>query len=264
MPDVVTMPTARMDVRALYRESGDDLILFVHGLGCRGEQFAPAWAREGLRACSLLAPDLPGHGDSIAPDDFPHRMEDHAAVLRNLLGQVSFRRLHMVAHSLGGAPALLLFEPGDLPLASFTCVEGNLVASDCGLLSRRTTEMTEQEVIEKRFPKLLSRVADDQDWDVRLWRPWLARTDPRAFYRMASSVVSWSDSGRLLWMFRGLPVPRPYVCGSRSKAPGTMAYLTGEQVTEIPDCGHFPMNEKPDAFYGLLEETVRGSSDGRV
>ena len=249
------MAVAGGDISVLNRRAGDDLILFVHGLGCVKECFLDAWAIDSLADYSLLAPDLPGNGDSPAAG-FSCTMEDYGKVLTELLGAYSYTRLHVVAHSMGGAPALLLARDRNLPLVTFVCVEGNLVSSDCGLVSRRAAATPEAAFLGGKFARLRARVAASDEPGLRLWGPWLARSDPRAFHRCCRSLVDWSDGGDLLRIYRALPVSRFYVCGAWSKVPQTLARLAGEDVTEIPDCGHFPMNERPEIFYSLIAQIL--------
>ena len=51
-----------MTLATMSRDGNEDLVLFLHGLGCAKENFAELWDAEELAAVSLLAPDLPGHG----------------------------------------------------------------------------------------------------------------------------------------------------------------------------------------------------------
>ena len=96
------------------RIEGPDLILFVHGLGCAKESFKSAWESTALEGFSLLAPDLPGHGETPT-EPWGCRMEDYAAFLKSVVIARRWERLHVVAHSMGGAAALLLdrFEKRD-------------------------------------------------------------------------------------------------------------------------------------------------------
>lgn len=228
----------------------------VHGLGCAKECFAGAFERPELEPYGLLAVDLPGHGGSPVADGFDGDMASHADVLRRLLLNVRYRWLHIVAHSLGGAPTLLMLDNGALRPASYVSVEGNLVASDCGLVSRRAASTDEATFVTEKWVRLLNRIGESEDASLRQWGAWMTRADPAAFHRCSMSLCTWSDSGKLLGIYRGLQCPKAYVCGSESKVPETLAALGGETVIEIPGCGHFPMIEMPDRFYPLLADSL--------
>lgn len=238
------------------RRAGPDLVLFVHGLGAAKECFADAWCCAELDGLSLLAPDLPGHGASPKPRGFGGSMEDLASVLAAVLDSRHFERLHVVTHSMGGAPALLLAQDATLALASFTNVEGNLIAEDCGILSRRTAAMSLESFREEKFTKLVAAAKRSNDPTTRRWAGWAARCDPCAFHQACVSVVGWSDSEQLLEIFLGLGAATLYVCGERSAVPAVLGRLQRLPTVEVPDTGHDVMNERPEVFYPLLARHV--------
>jgi len=62
-----------------YRDSSsDDLIMFIHGLGCSSKSFRAVWHFSSLTDISLLTFDLIGFGLSEKPSQFSYRMEDQA------------------------------------------------------------------------------------------------------------------------------------------------------------------------------------------
>lgn len=246
----------------LHRPSGPDLILFVHGLGAAKECFTGAWDCAALDEHSLLAPDLPGHGASPVPAGIGGNMEALAAALSASLGHYRFERLHLVAHSMGGAPALLLTEDRSVPLSSFTNVEGNLIAEDCGILSRRTAAMALERFRDEKYTRLLAAAARSDDPSMRRWASWATRCDPGAFHQACVSVVHWSDTGRLLDIFRRLTIPTLYICGQHSAVPAVLERLADLPVLELPATGHDVMNERPEVFYPLLSDVIRSASRG--
>lgn len=240
------------------RRGGPHLALFVHGLGCAKESFAEAWRAPALDRFQLLAPDLPGSGASPVPAGFDGRMESFAAILQGLLAGFAFERLHVVAHSMGGAPALLA-TADDPRLATFVNVEGNLVAEDCGMLSRRAAETPFEDFARGKFARMVAAAAEADEADRRLWAGWAALADPRVFHAACRSLVQWSDSGRLLERFLGLTARKLYVCGARSANEAVLSRLGGVAVRRVARCGHFAMAEDADAFYGIVGEALRGS-----
>jgi len=119
-----------------------EAVLFIHGLGCTKESFDTAWDYGLEEQVALVAVDLPGFGESSRPADFSYALEDHAAVVAEVLAALPAERLHVVAHSMGGAVALLLLRSRQAErIVSFINVEGNLIGEDCGLLSRPAAEL---------------------------------------------------------------------------------------------------------------------------
>jgi len=237
------------------RIEGPDLILFVHGLGCAKESFSTAWDSHVLEDYSLLAPDLPGHGDTPL-DPWGCRMEDYATFLKSVVVARRWKRLHVVAHSMGGAAALLLDRFEGLPLSSFINVEGNLIAEDCALLSRRAAESRFKDFLEQDFNKLLAKAAQADDKAVRAWAEWSKRCDPKAYHGACKSLVAWSDSGKLLDRYKKLTVPKAYIYGEKSANPAVLKKLDGERCIQIDGAGHFIMQERPNVFFRLIAKII--------
>jgi pimeloyl-ACP methyl ester carboxylesterase len=247
-----------MTLATLSREGGKDLVLFLHGIGCVKENFAAFWEAPEFAGLALLAPDLPGHGASQGLPPESATMEGMAAVLFDLVeAQVrDRRRLHVVAHSMGGAAGLLLAKRPPVPLASFVSLEGNLVAEDCGMLSRRTAEMDLKLFKDANFDRLKARAREADDPALRDWAGWVAACPAEAFHASARSLVEWSDGGQLLDIFRALSVPKAYVYGSESANPDVLAPLEAIRQVPIADCGHFVMVEKPAELARVVWEVI--------
>ena len=235
-----------LDVHVRFREAGGDLLFFVHGLACSGDSFREAWDAAELAQASLLAPDLPGFGNTQAPEGFSYTMADHARVCDALVAAHPAERLHIVAHSMGGAVALSLPAETLRRASSVVLVEGNLVAEDC-VLSRRAVKVPLERFSKQYFPMMkLQSERDDGDFTD------LSRTTPEAVYRSAESLVERSDSGDLLRALAALDCRRAYVHGANSGNPAACNPIDGVTVEPVEGCGHFPMNERPGTFYPRL------------
>ena len=247
-----------MTLATLSREGGKDLVLFLHGIGCVKDNFAAFWEAPEFAGLALLAPDLPGHGASQGLPPESSTMEGMAAVLLDLVeAQVrDRRRLHVVAHSMGGAAGLLLAKRPPVPLASFVSLEGNLVAEDCGMLSRRTAEMDLKLFKDAKFDRLKAQAREADDPALRDWAGWVAACPAEAFHASARSLVEWSDGGQLLDIFRALTVPKADVTGEESANPDVLAHLEAIAQVRIADCGHFVMVEKPAGLARVVWEVI--------
>lgn len=237
-----------------FRKKGDELLLFIHGLGCTKGLFVGYWKYENEVPHSVLAIDLLGHGESAKPANYLYRVEDHAESLKKLLTQITFTKLHLVAHSMGGAIGLLLGEDYKEKISTFINVEGNLIGADCGLISRKTAAATFEEFTNHVFADIQAAVAATGQPGSKLWgEVWTKETDPKAFWLSAKSLLSWSESGKLLPMFNGLKSNKMYIYGEKSGKPKVLQGLDKTiKTVEISDSGHFPMNDNPDEFYKEL------------
>lgn len=231
--------------------------MFLHGIGCCKENFAPCWRMLAVGDAALWAPDLPGHGQSASVPPAACSMEAMAdAVAADIERIADGARVHIIAHSMGGAVGLLAVERLDAPLASFINVEGNLVAEDCSLLSRRTAETPRDEFVNERFDRLRARAATAEDPIIRHWAKWLEPCSPAGFHVAACSLVEWSDTGRLLDIYLSLTVPTLYVYGESSANPDVIRHLQAVAKKRIDGCGHFPMVEAPAEFADIVSQFV--------
>lgn len=247
----VTFKNQVFDISADVRDSGEDLILFIHGLGCCKESFDEAFSFSGLSNFRLLSPDLVGFGESSRPQDFSYSMEDQAEILRLIIDEIGFDKIHIVAHSMGGAIGLLLVENLGDSVASFTNIEGNLIAEDCGLISRKTLDIPFEDFRDTVFDKFRSK-------GPHLWKKWSAKSDALGFYRTCESLVEWSDSRKLLDIFEKLEAEKIYVYGDENVDMEIISQLRDIRKMAVPNSGHFVMNDNPEEFYTLLCEILKG------
>lgn len=241
-----------MELSHVYRKGSGELILFLHGLGCSKESFADVWELKGFEKYSMLAVDLAGHGDSIRPPDFSYSMEDQAELCASLLSGIEYERLHIVAHSMGGAAGLILAGKSGKKLASFVSVEGNLTGADCGLVSRKSISYPLEQFLGGKFDKFIEANEKSEDRSLRLWAGMLRKCSPLAFHRSAESLVKWSDSGRLLKMFLGLECRKAYMYGERNSGMEVLGMLEGVERISVSGSGHFVMSDNPPEFYAKL------------
>jgi pimeloyl-ACP methyl ester carboxylesterase len=238
------------------RESGDDLLLCLHGLGCAKESFDAAYHLDRLAGLTICAFDFPGHGSSgRLPDAADYTIQAYADVTAQLIRQLSPRRIFLLCHSMGCAVGLVTTqELRQTQLAGFISVEGNLVSQDCGLVSRRLAGQPRDRFVADH-QRFRSDLAASPRTDLQTWGDWYARADPVAVHRMAGSLVEWSDSGKLLDLFLSQPHPA-YVYGSESDLDYLLPSLRGVPAFEIPGSGHFPMVDNPDVFWQVVADVV--------
>lgn len=230
-----------------YRKKSQDLLMFIHGLGYSKEDYNSAWEHTDFDTYSLLAIDLIGFGKSSRPSDYSYAIEEQAELCKLLLEEFPEERIHIVAHSVGGGIGVLLAERILAKLASVVSIEGNLIGEDCGLITRKTSSVSFEEFETQEFPARFERLRNrgESTYGHR-------HSSPQAFYKMAESIVRWSDTRKLLSTFLNLPVPKAYFYGDRNKQMPVIRELTSATLYEIPDSGHLPMSENTQEFYRKL------------
>ena len=245
------------EISIKFKEGSGNLIIFVHGLGCAKESFDDLWDFTGLfKDFSLLTFDLPGFGDSSRPTDFSYTMQDQAEICKALLDTLKPEKVHIVAHSMGGAIGLLLAEKAREKTASFINIEGNLISEDSGPLSRKPMRVSFEEFEKRVLNELKSFVGRSRDRSSQLWLRWYEKSDVLAYHRSSLSLVEWSDSGNLLKKFEGLKINKAYVYGEKNSRLKVLDTLQKIRKISISKSGHFPMIDNPEEFYSILYEVL--------
>ncbi|HHQ14833.1 MAG TPA: alpha/beta hydrolase [Chromatiales bacterium] len=240
-----------LQLAAWNRDTGSEhLLLFVHGLGCSKRSFQGAWAEPRLRAFSLLAVDLPGFGRSPRPEGYSYELDEQAGVLTALIDAHATRRIHVVAHSMGGSLALLVPPRTLARLDNLVLVEPRLLKESCGVAAEASRH--EFDEFQREFmPQFRQRCMADPrvTFDVDL-------ADPVAFHAAARSLLHWAGTGELLDRFLHAPCPVWFWYGQDNRHLAELSHLPAAQTQSFSDAAHFPMQDNPSAFYGHLAALV--------
>ena len=71
-------------------------------------------------------------------------------------------------------------------------------------------------------------------------------------------MVDLSDNGDLMNRFLGLPCPKMFMFGAQNRSLSYLDHIeaNGVRLSEIPDCGHFPMYSNPALMWRELAEFI--------
>ena len=250
----VQVRTRNYRLACWFRDAGDELVIFLHGLGCSKENWRQAWALRELRDRSLLSPDFLGFGHSPRPAHFGYKLEDQAAVLTAVIDSHALRRIHLVAHSMGGTIALLLPERILSRLGSLILVEPRLLESSCGI-GAEAAKFTYDEFMSGAFAWIQRRVSNAQQaaYDLK-------RVDPAAFYHSSCSLVDWTRGRKMLDRFEAAPCRKIFIYGAESRYLEELREISSDLKMEIGHSGHFVMQDNPDDFYRQLSAFIAAVS----
>lgn len=218
--------------------------VYLHGLGSSAPAyFAEVAAATGRR--SLLV-DFLGFGLSDRPASFGYTMEDHADTVATLLRSVDLATVRVVAHSMGGAIAILLAERHPELVGALILAEANLRPVGRPVLSARIAAYTEQDYVQTMHQRILGVIGTE-------WAATARQADPLAMHRSAVSLAGKRDR----WYVHSLcalTIPRMFLRGERSDRPADEAALieAGVTVAVIPGGGHNMMLDNPTAFVEAL------------
>jgi pimeloyl-ACP methyl ester carboxylesterase len=241
----------------------------LHGIGCSGESFDDAFESDSLPGYSICAFDFPGHGQAagvLSVDQLAASQDllrSYADVTHQVIRQVKQRdpritRVIIVGHSMGGAVGVLAAAGSD-DVGGLVNIDGNLVAEDCGIVSRKMAEQPREEFTRMGFSELLAGLRASTGEDSKAWAAWCAKANPSALHQAAQSLVWWSDSGKLLEKFNQLSA-RAYLYGAVDDRGYVINQISRARTTivAIRDSGHFAMIDNARDFYRLLSAVLDG------
>jgi pimeloyl-ACP methyl ester carboxylesterase len=280
-----TIEAAGSRIRVIEDGSGDEAVLFVHGVGGWAENWIETIDRVAASGRRAIAFDLPGFGDSTAVKGaryFDPLDPFYPAVVEGVRRALGLERPHLVGHSLGGGIAavtaivhpeawrsLTLVAPGgfgpeialflrvfSLAILRFTtwlprpASTGRAVLESCfhdrtRIPSHLYTENTRYDRTYPETLRVMRSVATFRGVRRSLREAWLARA---AEYRGPVLVV-WGRHDGI--------IPPSHVAALQQAYPNA-------ELKVIEDAGHLVMPEQPDAFVAALLPFLDAAARGRV
>lgn len=245
---------------------GRPTVLLLHGLGDSSLAFEEAFSGNELSDFNVVAPDLPGHGRSLAARDGVYTLEALASRLVALIAFMDLRRITVVGHSLSGDIATVLASRDRSGrIDSVVNVEGTITPSD-SFICNRAAQAAEGGfcVFETWFRERFCQETVFEGWaregeSGRRYYASLRFCDPGAFLACAIELYSrnrdadtrgLSGIGAIYAM---VPVQKRFIYGTRSlsaTSSGLLAQL-GMERHALP-AGHWVMIDAAPAFYRLL------------
>jgi len=230
--------------------------VFLHGMGCLGGAiFGGVAGHPRLGGHRSILVDLPGHGLSDRPADWPYRLEDHADAVAAVCADAGVDGIDLVGHSLGGDIAVTVAGRHPGLVRRLVIAEANLdpiPPSPTGVrTSQRIAAQTEDQFVATGFRECLDTMPS--------WAPMLRLCDPRAVYRSAVGLVRGTRP-TMREVFVGLGIPRTFIVGDAGEPLVDAAGLeaSGVRVVTIAGAGHMMMRDQPEAFVGALEAALPG------
>lgn len=238
-------------------------VLFLHGNPDSSNIWTGIIPRLGNHY-RCIAPDLPGFGRSIAPDDFDYSLEGMAAFIDGLVATMGIDEpLHLVVHDIGGPFGLAWAVKHPAKVRSVV-ITNTVFASDyrwhlLGCLWRTPVigELVQALTSRSGFTRELLRASRKLTREhihrtyalitpsvKRMMLRWYRATDPRNF-------AGWEDKLRVLLMRKPSVVLwgglDPYIDRRFADRFGAAS------VEHFPDCGHWlPVEAADEVAHRLL------------
>jgi pimeloyl-ACP methyl ester carboxylesterase len=249
-------------------------ILLIHGLGGTRDTWA-ALMPSLAEAHTVIAPDLPGHGDSHAPAG-DYSLGAHATVLRDLLVALAHPSASVIGHSLGGGVALQFAYQFPERTDRLVLISSGGLGPELSVMLRAATLPGANTVVAglARVPEPIMRTALSA---VSRVPGLVARQDAaalaeglhglrgsrrrRGFIATARTVIDWrgqavSAVGQL-GLLAGMPVMVVWGSQDRTIPPHhhrSVAHaLPDAQSVEITGAGHYPQETAPSILLPRLQ-----------
>lgn len=213
----------------------------------------------------VIAPDLPGFGQSPPPPD-PSKtsLRDWADLIANLIIQLDLPHVHLVGLSMGGYLAMEFLRNHSDLVRSVVLADTRPKADDSDVWQRRTDQQTQlrnddpiENLVKPLSETLLSKSS--------LARPELAEYVQQlmvANHRdgLIGALEAMKNRADSLSTLKRLDRPTLVIIGESDRvtplveATLIQSLVTDAELVEIPDSGHLPAIENPDVFDQVLIE----------
>lgn len=282
------MPEVQIHGRRLsYRQAGGDgpTVLLVHGITNSSATWAPVTDRLAERGLHVLAPDLPGHGDSQRQRG-DHSMGAHASILRDFMSVLDVEHATIVGHSLGGGVVMQFSYQFPEMTERMVLVSSGGLGREVSLAIRAGTLPFAEQVIGVGASSPVTRTAGlvggalgrlgfrfggDFETIMQGLTSLSDRERREAFVRTARSVISPRGqrvtATDKLYLAADMPTllvageHDPVIPAKHSRHAAELA--PGSRLEIFEDSGHFPHLDEPDRFAAVLLAFVADTEPAR-
>lgn len=250
--------------------SGGRPLLLVHGFTGAREDFQDHVDALADAGWHVVAPDLPGHGDSH-PEGVAHTFDAYAGALLALADDLGWDRFAVLGHSMGGVVAQHVALAAEARLTALVLmdtspdrfpVDAPLVEAACEIVASQGMDalLAVQKAIGSPFESDAARRLREErpGWE-QLQDGKLLRAAPSMYVAMARALVEAPSRADQLG---SLSVPTLVIVGELDTplldaAERLATVIPGARLVRIPHAGHSPQVENPEVWF----TTVAGFLD---
>jgi len=256
------------DHKIVYLEGGaGETILLVHGFGGDKDNWT-RFAQQFAGKYRVVAPDLPGFGESSRLESAHYDIDIQTLRLRNFAKALGLEKFHIAGNSMGGwiSANYAVKYPGDLLTLT--------LMNAAGLITSDKSEM--MLLVEQGFNPLL--VSDVKDYD-RLMKfvfvkpPYVPGPLKKEFAEKAVEYKYFNDkifadlrerSPSMEKVLHRITAPSLIIWGDTDR----VLHVSGAEIFDrgiknsrvyiLKKCGHLPMIERPEETAGVFLKFIAG------
>jgi pimeloyl-ACP methyl ester carboxylesterase len=252
-------------------------VLLIHGITSSSRTWRTVIPRLSQHY-TVIAPDLLGHGRSAKPRG-DYSLGAYASGIRDLMIALGVPRATVVGHSLGGGVAMQFAYQFPERVERLALVDSGGLGGEVNLVLRAATLPGAEYVLPllassplrgagATLGGVLGRLGLKASADLRGLSEGFASLGDgdarRAFVHTARSVIDPAgqrvDASDRLYLAEA--IPSLIVWGERdrmipiSHGEAAHALMPGSRFETFPGAGHFPFNDDPERFAGLLHDFI--------
>jgi pimeloyl-ACP methyl ester carboxylesterase len=249
--------------------SGKRPLIMLHGIARTAHSFDHI-APQFNTSYHVIAMDLRGHGDSAWSTEGAYLVEDYVKDLEALLDHLNLRNVVLLGNSTGGRVAQVYagIHPDRVASLIVEDVGPERPADVADNFARRVQAEANGWASEDEL--VASLMASDKRTAEALQRNYARfgakrRADGRLIWKRDPNLVRGFVPTDLWQYVRKITCPAIYILGGSSTIvpPTTQQQLKetlpNAQVVVLPDVGHYPHQEVPDAYVKIVRDFLAGS-----
>jgi pimeloyl-ACP methyl ester carboxylesterase len=252
---------------------GKQPLILLHGIA-RGAHNFDHLAPRFVGDYHVIAVDMRGHGDSEWHPAGEYLVEDYTSDVVALIEQLALRNVVLWGNSTGGRVAQMI-------AGLHTSRVSAVIVEDVGperpaaISNRRAGRMAEEEngwaSTDELFTKTKAGNSLTSDAILRSFveHGSKKRADGRLVWKRDPAILKGFVPTELWDSVRRIEAPIIYILGGASTIvpPETQAQLKAAlpqaQIVTMPELGHYPSDEQPEAFVAIVEDFLSGSGRRR-
>ncbi|XOZ33387.1 alpha/beta fold hydrolase [Halomonadaceae bacterium KBTZ08] len=241
-------------------------LVLVHGFGANKEN----WLKLGQALkgeYNMVAPDLPGHGDSVQNPDLSYRIPRQAQRLVRLMDRLNIERAHLAGNSMGGAIVAVTAAEHPQRVASLTLMNNAGIHEHPAELDQRLAKGENPLILEapSDYDELMAFAMNEPPFI-----PWpVSAVMAREAYKhrhINQAIFADLEADReqdFRRILNRIQAPTLVLWGADDRiidaanAPLVADAIPDSRLEILEDIAHMPMIEAPEKTAGLMRSLIQ-------